>query len=227
MEQVSFGGDPKDRRDVEIAQTLGQNKTPAVIGVIAQCRARKENPSLRYVLNNYCDNSSVSSGSQSLAEDQRAYNAMFQRARLMAYLANEPALAVAEETLSRVFKAIGESRIAEKFQHQQRGIRPYVNRIIERTNWDVIAELRSYKPVPLSVEIEAPGVDPARVAELKELPKRCDQRLARAVSEVMIEKPFKEGSSTPYGRKRRERLGKWKRVEDLFPGMRFRPRKPQ
>jgi hypothetical protein len=227
MEQLPFGGDPKERRDVEIATTLGQNRTPAVIGVIAQCRAGKENPSLRYVLNNYCDNTAINSGSQSLAEDQRAHTAMLQRARLMAYLANEPALAVAEEALSRTFMEIGKSRIADKFQHQQRGIRPYVNRIIQRKTWEVIAELRSYKPAPLSAEIEAPGVDPARVAELKELPKRCDQRLARAVSEVMIEKPFKEGSSTPYGRKRRERLGKWKRVEDLFPGMRFRPRKPQ
>jgi hypothetical protein len=215
----------KERRDAEIAKTLGQNRTPALIGVVAQRRAGNENPAQRFLLNNYCSGTGITSGSQSIAEDLRTHNALLQRARLATYLAGEPGLAAAEEVLSRTYKEIGHSHLHLKFQPRQRGLKAYVNRIIQRKAWKVIEELRSLKAMPITAEIESPAVDPARAAELKELPKQFDQRLARAVSEARVEKPFKEGSSTPYGRKRRERLRKWKCMKDLFPGMRFRPAK--
>jgi hypothetical protein len=135
----------------------------------------------------------------------------------------------AEEVMRRTFYDIARSRLTEKYQPRPGGVKPYINRMIQRHAWKVNAEaLREQehcKATSLPFDAESRDLDPAKTAELRDLAVRCNQLLTDEIAESHRKKSTKPGSSTAAVWKHRERKEKWQRIAHLFPGVTFRPKR--
>jgi len=156
---------------------------------------------------------------------QRSMSAMLRWARFEAYLAGMPTEEVWEEGLSRAMLSIGRSNLTLKYRPSQRGVAPYIKKIIRRCVRDVVVERRGYKVVPLPEELPTDDLTPAASAELRELLHICREALAEEKSRSdRITMPA-QGKSTSHVRTHRHRKRAWNRVSHLFDERKFRTRR--
>ena len=127
-----------------------------------------------------------------------------------------------------MFIDIARSKLTQRYQPRPAGVKPLLNRIIQRRAWKVgsnaAKERQRYYAVPLSIDIAARDLSPEQAIELEDLAARCRALLADYITERNPPDPSGLGSSTPGVHRHRGRKELWQRIAHLFPGVSFRPK---
>jgi hypothetical protein len=204
------------------------NKASESLNPSSLAKTLRSNEQLNFALEGYVNLEAKPGVTPAPETAARAIMAMYCFARKMTRQYGDSNGEWAEETLGRAIKDIARSRLTSRYQPRQRGLKPYIDRIIQRAAWKVVTkrmtERRRYNEIPLPIEIAARDLDPAHIVELEDLAARCKQLLGDDIAESWTTNPSGPVLSTPGVQKHRHRKEQWRRIAHLFPGVSFRPR---
>jgi hypothetical protein len=179
----------------------------------ACCKQTPTNEQLNFALAGYCNPAALPGAVPSQETARDSLGAMKRRARYQAFVMGMPQEDVWEEGLARTLLNIAESRLTEKYRPSNRGVAPYINRIIYCRVGDVVAERRGYKPLPPADEMKGHGQTPLEAAEFSDLLAKCNEIVASSSNESL---PPARTVSTERVRAHRSRIKLQNAMRQLF-----------
>ncbi len=184
---------------------------------------RQTNVSQNFVLVGYLNPKAMPGDVPTPAEAAAAMAAMRQRARFEALLHGAAGSTAAEDGLGQALLELGSPTVAVKYRPSQRGLRPYVNKVIKRKVADAAL---TWRAAPPAVEFDPVGksAPPDCIVELADLAESCEARLRDL---PLAPKPIarRETDAARYMRKHHAKVRTWEAIRSLFPDTHLRPKR--